>query len=108
LPLIPIRTDVESVHALYSETIFLRGERIEELLVQQLNKLVYLYDANGLLFSVFDVISIDDRHLKATIGAEGYDKLRHPIKTTVKGGTYYQFQVFEKDGGWERRIILAL
>jgi SHS2 domain-containing protein len=51
---------------------------------------------------------MDDRHLKATIGEKDYDKLRHPIKTTVKGGTYHQLQVIEKDGGWKRRIILDL
>lgn len=101
-------TDAETVRARRSQNIFLRGEQVEDLLVRWLNELIFLFDAKGLLFSVFEVVSVDECHIEATIRGEVFDKDRHPIKTTVKGATYHLLEVARKEEIWTARIVMDL
>jgi SHS2 domain-containing protein len=103
-----IVTDRETIRPRETKRISLQADGIEELLVHWLNEFVFLFDTYGLLFSVFDITAIDDRHVKAAVHGEGYDEQRHPIKTTVKSATYHQLAVIRQGGLWQARVIFDL
>ncbi len=103
-----IVSDAETVLKKETRHIALQAEQIEDLLIRWLNEFIFLFDTEGLLFAGFDVISIDDRHIEATVQGEIYDENRHPIKTTVKGATYHQLAVVREDTIWKARIIFDL
>jgi SHS2 domain-containing protein len=103
-----IITDRKTVRARESRRISLKADGIEDLLIRWLNEFVFLFDTTGLLFTVFDIASIDEGHVEATVQGEIYDEKRHPIKTTIKGATYHQLEVVREDGIWRARIILDI
>jgi SHS2 domain-containing protein len=91
-----------------SQRISLQASGIDELLVAWLNEFLFLFDARGMLFSGFDIESLDEQHLEATVHGEGYDKERHEINTLIKAVTYHQLYVRPEKEGWRAQIIFDL
>lgn len=100
-----IVTDPKTIRARKSKHISLRAGRIEDLLVRWLNEFIFLFDTEGLLFTVFDIHSVKDRHIEATVQGEPYDEDRHSIKMTLKAATYHQLEVIREDDAWKARVI---
>lgn len=69
---------------------------------------MFLFDTEGLLFSVFDIVSIDDRRVEETVHGEAYAEACHPMKTTIKGATYHQLEVVRRGGSWKAMVIFDL
>jgi len=67
----------------------------EGLLFEWLNRLLYLFDVEHLLFRRFEV-ELEDTHLTAICYGEKFDPLRHRIAIGVKSATYYMMEVDEK------------
>jgi SHS2 domain-containing protein len=103
-----IVTDAETIRPQESKQICLDADNIEDLLVRWLNEFVFLFDTEDLLFSVFDIVSVDDHHIEATVKGEAYDDTRHPINTTVKGATYHQLEVVRQNDLWKAHVIFDL
>jgi len=80
----------------------------EALLVDWLNRLVYLFDVEGFWGREFQVSSLTDQHLQATAWGERFDPERHPGKTAVKAATYHHLEIGPRDGGWQATVILDL
>ena len=80
----------------------------EALLVDWLNRLVYLFDVEGFWGREFQVSSLTDQHLQATVWGERFDPERHPGKTAVKAATYHHLEIGPRDGGWQATVILDL
>ena len=103
-----IITDAKTIRKRISKRVFLQADQVEDLLVRWLNELVFLFDMDGLLGASFEIASIDDRHIEATVQGEGYDENRHPIKTAVKSATYHQLEVVREGNLWRARVIFDL
>jgi len=103
-----ILTDPETIRIKESRRVLLEAKTDEELLVTWLNELVYLFDTAGLLFRIYDVLSIHDHRLEAVAQGEIYIENRHPIKTTVKAATYHQLKIENHQGVWTTQVIFDL
>ena len=79
----------------------------ESLLVSWLNELVYYFDAEGILFRRFEIIELNNRHLKARGYGEKADSARHELKTGVKGATYHMLKI-EKDKGYRIQVLFDI
>jgi SHS2 domain-containing protein len=71
----------------------------EGLLVEWLNELIYLFDAEGLIFKRFDINSMNGRQLRARAYGEKVDPARHRLKAGVKAATYHLLKVDRDNGG---------
>jgi SHS2 domain-containing protein len=80
----------------------------EALLVDWLNRLLYLFDVDGFLGREFHIISLTDRRLAASAWGEGFDPERHPEKTAIKAATYHHLEIGPRDDGWQATVILDL
>jgi SHS2 domain-containing protein len=89
--------------ALYRD-IEVTADDEEGLLVAWLNELIYLFDAEGLIFKSFDISSLSSRQLRARAYGEKVDPARHQLKTGVKAATYYLLKV-DRDNGIRVQII---
>jgi SHS2 domain-containing protein len=78
----------------------------EALLVGWLDELIYLHEAQDLVFGGFDIRTAGDRELAAavrTAPAEG----RRPEGTAIKAATYHRLRVARRsDGTWGARVYL--
>jgi SHS2 domain-containing protein len=103
-----IITDRKKIRKSMSRKITVNAEGLEDLLVNWLNEFVFLFDTEMLLFRDFEISSLDERHLEATVHGEPYNEGRHPIKTTVKGATYHQLGVYREKDIWKAQVIFDL
>lgn len=79
----------------------------EGLLVDWLNELVYYFDAEGILFKRFEIIELNDTHLKARGYGEKADSAKHELKTGVKGATYHMLKI-EKNNGYRVQVLFDI
>ncbi len=103
-----IMTDPRAIRRRESKAVSLKADRVEDLLVRWFNEFIFFFETEGLLFSRFDIDSIDESHIEARIHGEPYDENRHTIKTTVKSATYHQLEVVRQEDGWKATVIFDL
>ncbi len=100
-------TNLDDVEEALHRDIELSADDRESLLVNWLNELVYYFDAEGILFRRFNIIELNDRHLRARGYGEKADRARHELKTGVKGTTYHMLKI-EKDKGYRIQVLFDI
>ena len=91
-------TELDDVDEALYRDIELTSPDQESLLVAWLNELIYLFDAENIIFKRFDVTELSDTKLKARSYGEKVDSSKHRLKTGVKAATYHMLKVEEDDG----------
>ncbi len=105
-----VMADTGTVKPEVTREIELKNEDVGDLLFDWLSELVYLKDADGLIFSRFDV-SIrknDACELKATASGEPIDQRKHSLRSDVKAVTYHMFEVKKTGERWIARVVLDI
>ncbi len=104
-------TEVGEVGAEVERQVELRAPSREDLLVDWLNELVYLFETESVLFRLAEV-GVEEEGggwlLRGTLRGERYDPARHRIKTLIKAVTYHQLQVTSSSRGWQARVIFDI
>jgi SHS2 domain-containing protein len=90
------------------ETLTVKGNDLQELLVNFLEEFLYLYDAKGLICSQLKVCSIIDTEIRARVWLQQFDNEQDQELLAVKAVTYHQLYIGEKDNGWSARIFLDI
>ena len=91
-------TELDDVAEVVYRDIELIAPDEESLLVEWLNELIYLFDAENIIFKRFDIIKLNNTQLKARSYGERVDSLKHKLKTGVKAATYHMLKVNKGDG----------
>ena len=90
-----VMTDLRKVREVESRRISIMEKDKQSLLFEWLNRLLYIFDVEHLLFKRFEV-KLNGTHLSATCSGEKFDPLRHKMTIGVKSATYYMMEVDEK------------
>ena len=101
-------TDLRKVKRRVERRVNIPGESLDRLVVDWLSELLYLHDAENLLFRGFNVDSVGEEGLKAIAKGEPFRDGIHVIKTEVKAVTYHRIEVRKEKGCWRAQIILDL
>jgi SHS2 domain-containing protein len=91
-----IITDESTIDPIGEYNIVLEAPDLEQLLVDWLSKLLFLNDAEDLVFGKFEV-TLTENHLSAHIFGEKYNKKKHKMGVEIKAVTYHMVQVHETD-----------
>jgi len=91
--LFSIIAELKTVKEIESRHLELNEDDAEALLFEWLNRLIYLFDVEMLLFKRFEIRDFDGRGFKATCYGEKYDPSRHQLKIGVKAATYHMLKV---------------
>jgi SHS2 domain-containing protein len=105
--LFSVITELDDIKEAEYRDIELSAPDQESLLVQWLNELIYLFDAEMLLFKRFDIVRLTSSRLKARAYGERVDKTRHKLKTGVKAATYHMLNINE-DNGWNVQVLFDI
>jgi SHS2 domain-containing protein len=105
-----VMVDTGTVKPEVTREIELENEDVDNLLFDWLSELVYLKDADGLIFSRFDVnIRKNDAYkLKATASGEPINQRKHSLRSDVKAVTYHMFEVKKTGENWTARVVLDI
>ncbi|MBI4268006.1 MAG: archease [Chloroflexi bacterium] len=79
----------------------------ESLLVTWLNELIYLFDTENIIFRKFDIVQLDEKHLKARSYGRKVNATKHEIKTGVKAATYHMLEI-KKTNGYQARVVFDI
>jgi SHS2 domain-containing protein len=88
-----IVADLEGVKEIEKRRVEINESDIESLLFEWLNRLLYYFDVEGLIFKRFDITDFGEWHLAAECRGEPYDASRHHLKLGVKSATYHMLEV---------------
>jgi SHS2 domain-containing protein len=103
--------NIDAIEPRQTRRIELKNDKIDMLLFDFLQELVYLKDAEQLLLHVREM-QIDEKgnaySLKATVAGEPLDAARHQQRADVKAVTLHDFSIEKEDGGWKATAILDI
>ncbi len=100
-------TELDDVQEVLHRDIEITATDEESLLVEWLNELIYLFDAEGIIFNRFDITQLDNTRLRARSYGERADRSRHRLKTGVKAATYHMLKV-DKDDGYKVQVLFDI
>jgi SHS2 domain-containing protein len=100
-----ITADLHDVNAIKVHRFAVEGSGREDLLVNYLREVLYMFSGHGLLLKDFSILEIDGRHLVAEVRGEPFDSARHSIKTEIKAVTYHEAEIRETEKGLKARLI---
>ena len=79
---------------------------VEELLVDWLNDLVYLFEGEGVVCRRIALPVWSVTRYRAELFGEPADPGRHNLRDVVKAATYHGLSVTQDESGWHARVIL--
>jgi SHS2 domain-containing protein len=94
-----------------NRAIALKAEKMDMLLFEFLQELIFFKDAEMLLLRVEDVkIGHDDDSCFVSANAYGeqIDPIKHNLIVDVKAVTLHQFKVEQTQRGWETLVVLDI
>ena len=97
--------DLSGVRPLRKAVVSLEADSVEELRITWLNELIFRAEISGMFFSKFEIESVDEALLKASVWGEPYDEDIHSMSHLVKAATYHELEVKHSDRGWSARVI---
>ncbi len=105
-----VMVDTKGVEPRITGEVELKNEAVDGLLFDWLSELVYLKDAEAVLFSKFNVnIKKNDAYeLKARVSGENINHQKHILRSDVKAITYHMFEVKKTEENWIARVILDI
>ena len=103
--------NIEAIQRRQTRQIELSNDKLDMLLFDFLQELIFLKDAERLLLRIREV-QIEERDqihfLKATAVGEPLDTERHHQRADVKAVTLHDFFVEQTEGGWKARVLLDI
>jgi SHS2 domain-containing protein len=103
-----ITADLNGIKAGRMVPLNIKGTGIEDLMINWLSELLFLFSTENWLSRNVDIVKIDEKMLKAELFGEIFDPCRHRIYTEIKAVTYHKFQVEKKGGWWAARVIFDI
>ena len=88
--------------------VTVEGEDSEELLVNWLNEILYLFEIKRFFPLDFEIEEVRGKRVLARVRGEAFDPQRHPVEREVKAVTYHQLLVEKTNGLWHARIYVDL
>ncbi len=103
--------NLDAIEPRETRHIQLSNDKIDMLLFDFLQELIYVKDAEQLLLRVRDarIEKRDEQYfVTAEAAGERLDAARHHQRADVKAVTLHGFSVEKKDGGWKATVLLDI
>lgn len=105
-------TDVDKVDAHVVKQIECTSEDYDLLFYDWLNAIIYEMDCESLLFSQFEVVivQLSDNlwQLTGRIGGEPINIAKHEPAVEIKGATFSELNVYQKNNQWIAQCIIDI
>jgi SHS2 domain-containing protein len=79
------------------------ADNLEELFINWLNELLSLSSTKELIFTDFQIETLDKNNLKAT--AFGSDIKNYKVNVEIKAATYHELKIEKIGSGWQAQLI---
>lgn len=111
LAVIEVMADPLTVETNWTKDCLLSESELEDLFLEWLNHIVFIKDAEGVVFhKVHAMVRRDSEnnlwHLDATLTGDKVDATRQDLRTDVKAVTKHLFEIRPDESGWYARAVL--
>jgi SHS2 domain-containing protein len=105
--------DPRAVAPALTRTVSRHGPNMAELLFDWLADIVYLKDAESLVFrDAACVVATDptggEWRLEGTLTGEPIDPARHDLRADIKAITKHRYEVRQDNGGWVATVVMDI
>ncbi|MBU0706000.1 archease [Patescibacteria group bacterium] len=102
----------EKIEAKEEKSFEIRTDSLEGLLYLVLDEIIYLKDADQLVFCNFEIKELEEKpksyFLSMKLAGEKIDHDKHESHSDVKAVTYHQFEVKKTPTGYRASVILDI
>jgi SHS2 domain-containing protein len=98
-------TILKTVDGIEEKRITVEGADIEDLLINFLREILYLFNGESWLLKRCKVVKLTSKCLDAQLWGEPYNLQKHTIKTELKAVTYHQLGIKKNTKGWQAEVV---
>ena len=106
--LFDVMTDIEKIEIKERLPLEVEGADRDDLMVNWMRELLYLYQGSGYLLREFQVREVKDTLVKADVCGEKIDPDRHEIKKEVAAVAYHQSRMEKTGNQWTAQLIFEV
>ena len=106
--LFDVITDTEKIDTQERLQLEVEGSDRDDLLLNWLRELLYLYQGSAFLLKEFNVQEMKDTSVKAQVSGEKLDPDRHEIKQEIAAVAYDQSHMQKTGDQWIAQVILEV
>jgi len=105
--------DPRTVGPALAKTVTRHDHSLANLLFDWLSDIVYLKDAEGLVFRDADCVvsrnqADGDWHMEGRLTGAPIDQARHNLRADIKAITKHRYEVREDDGNWVATVVMDI
>jgi protein archease len=108
LALFDVMTDVEKIEIRERLPLEVEGADRDDLLVNWMRELLYLYQGSGYMLKEFIIREVKDTVLKAEVCGEKIDPDRHEIRKEINAVAYHQSRMQKTGEQWTAQLIFDI
>ncbi len=101
-------TDADKITTELAETVDVSGIDKEELIVNWLSELNFLFVTEGKVFCKFELNRFSETDLTATVLGEKFNSHKHRLKNEIKAVTFHNLRIEQKGKNWETKIVFDI
>ncbi len=101
-------TDADKININLTETVEVSGIDKEELLVNWLTELNFLFLTESKIFKDFEIDRLTDTEITATLLGGKFNPFHHQLKNEIKAVTFHDLKIEEKKNHWETKIVFDI
>ena len=106
--LFDVMLDVEKIEIKEHLPLEVEGADRDDLLVNWMRELLYLYQGSGYLLKEFLIREVKDTSVKAEVCGEKIDPDRHEIKQEIAAVAYHQSRMTKTGNQWTAQLIFEV
>ena len=106
--LFDVMSDVEKIEIKERMPLEVEGADRDDLLVNWMRELLYLYQRSGFLLKEFVIREVKDTSVKAEVCGEKIDPDRHEIKQEIAAVAYHQSRMTKTGNQWTAQLIFEV
>ena len=106
--LFDLMTKISKVQPTQTRKIEIRAGDREELLVNWLSELNYIFQTEYWMACRFEITHLTGNSLTAIVTGEPLDPQRHPIKLEIKAVTFHHLQIEQNPVGFTGQVIFDI
>lgn len=106
--LFDVMTDVAAIDVKESIPLEVEGSDRDDLMVNWMRELLYLYQSNGYILKEFKISQVKDTIVKAEVRGEKIDPDRHEIKQEIASVAAHKSRMEKTGNQWIAQVIFEL
>jgi SHS2 domain-containing protein len=106
--LFDVMTDVDKIEIKEQLPLEVEGTDRDDLLVNWMRELLYLYQGSGYMLKEFKVHDVKDTMVKAEVCGEKIDPDRHEIRKEISAVAYNQGRMQKTGNQWTAQLIFEI